>query len=95
MVLDVATETVSETDAGILSADLRSHPRGFVKGDHYDTGEVVNQDVNDEAVFFTPRAATRVPRKGYGVADHPREGCSGGGAGRGRAVGPGQPGCPR
>ncbi|HEX6149286.1 hypothetical protein [Nocardioides sp.] len=57
-VLDVPTETVSETDAGTLSADLRFHPRGFVKGDNYSTGEVVNQDVNDEAVYFVPRGST-------------------------------------
>lgn len=58
MVLDVATETVSETDAVTLSAYLRSHPRGFVMGDVYDTGEVVTQDVNDEAVFFEARDST-------------------------------------
>lgn len=57
-VLDVPTETVSEVDATALYEDLRSHPRGFVKGDDYAIGEVVNQDVNDEAVFFTPRGAT-------------------------------------
>jgi hypothetical protein len=58
MVLDVATETVSETDADALSEDLRSQPRGFVKGDNYQTGEVVTQDVNDEAVFFEARDST-------------------------------------
>ena len=58
MVLDVPTETVSKTDARALSEDLRSHPRGFVKGDTYDTGEVVNQDINTEAVFFTRRGST-------------------------------------
>ena len=52
MVLDVPTETVSKTDAGALSEDLRSHPRGFVKGDNYDTGEVVNQDIRHRGVFF-------------------------------------------
>ena len=58
MVLDVPTETVSKTDARALSEDLRSHPRGFVKGDNYDTGEVVNQDINTEAVFFMPQGST-------------------------------------
>lgn len=57
-VLDVPTETVSTTDARALSEDLRSHPRGFVKGDSYDTGEVVNQDINTEAVFFVPRGSS-------------------------------------
>ena len=57
-VLDVPTEKVSKTDARALSEDLRSHPRGFVKGDSYDTGEVVNQDINTEAVFFVPRGST-------------------------------------
>lgn len=58
MVLDVPTETVSKTDARALSVDLRSHPRGFVKGDSDDTGEVVNQDINTEAVFFEPRGSS-------------------------------------
>ena len=58
------------TDARALSEDLRSHPRGFVKGDNYDTDEVVNQDINGqrparqkqlvggEAVFFMPQGST-------------------------------------
>jgi hypothetical protein len=58
MMLDVPTETVSETDATALAEDLRSHPRGFIKGDNYYTGEVVNQDVTREAVFFAPRGST-------------------------------------
>ena len=58
MVLDVPTETVSRTDARALSEDLRSHPRGFVKGDSYDTGEVVNQDINTEADFFERRGSS-------------------------------------
>ena len=70
MVLDVPTATVSKTDARALSEDLRSHPRGFVKGDNYDTDEVVNQDINGqrparqeglvggEAVFFVPQGST-------------------------------------
>ena len=57
-VLDVSTETASETDADTLSADLRSHPRGFVMGDDHDTGQVVNQDVNDGAVHFIPRGSS-------------------------------------
>lgn len=80
-VLDVPTKTVSETDANTLSADLRSHPRGFVKGDNYAAGEVVNQDVNTEAVYFVPRGAslelqrivrgagTSTPIYGYGGFD--------------------------
>jgi len=58
MVLDVPTETGSNTNARALAEDLRSHPRGFVKGDSYDTGEVVNQDINTEAVFFEPRGSS-------------------------------------
>jgi hypothetical protein len=54
----VATEAVSETDTEALAADLRSHPQGFVMGDDFDTGEVVTQDVNDEAVFFEARGST-------------------------------------
>ena len=58
MVLDVSTENVSETDVRAIADDLRSYPRGFVMGDNYDTGEVVNQDVNTEAVYFVPRGST-------------------------------------
>ena len=58
MVLDVPTETVSRTDAGALAEDLRSYPRGFVYGDSFDTGEVANQDINTEAVFFVPRGSS-------------------------------------
>ena len=58
MMLNVPDGTVSETDVRALAVDLRSHPRGFIKGDNYDTGEVVNQDINDEAVFFVPRGST-------------------------------------
>lgn len=58
MMLDVPDGTVSETDVRALAEDLRSHPRGFVMGDDYDTGEVVNQDIDIEAVFFAPRGST-------------------------------------
>jgi hypothetical protein len=58
MMLDVHTEKVSQTDARAVVENLRSHPRGFVKGDDYVTGEVVNQDINAEAVFFAPRGST-------------------------------------
>jgi hypothetical protein len=58
MVLDVPIVTVSKSNASALSEDLRSRPRGFVKGDSYDTGEVVNQDINTEAVFFVPRGSS-------------------------------------
>jgi hypothetical protein len=52
--LDLRSGAVSDTDAAALWEDLRSHPRSFVKGDSFDRGEVVNQDVNTEAVFFHP-----------------------------------------
>jgi hypothetical protein len=58
MRLDVPDGTVSQTDVRALGEDLRSQPRGFVMGEDYDTGEVVNQDVNIEAVFFAARGAT-------------------------------------
>jgi hypothetical protein len=58
MVLDVPTERASETGERALSEDLRSQPRGFVKGNDYDTGEVVTQDINTEAVFFVPRGSS-------------------------------------
>ena len=56
--LDVSTGTVSETDAAGLIAYLRAFPRGFVKGDSFAVGEVVTQDVNQEAVFFAPVGAS-------------------------------------
>jgi hypothetical protein len=80
-VLDVPTETVSVTDENALTDDLRSHPRGFVLGDAYDIGEVVNQDLNTEAVLFEARgstlelqrivrgAGTSTPVYGYGGFD--------------------------
>jgi hypothetical protein len=54
MALEVSTGTVSETDEAALFEYLRAFPRGFVKGDSYADGEVVTQDVNQEAVFFAP-----------------------------------------
>ena len=45
-------------NARALSEALRSHSRGFVKGDYYESGEVVNQDINTEAVFFVPQGST-------------------------------------
>jgi hypothetical protein len=66
MVLDVPTETVSETDERALADDLRSYPRGFVMGGNYDTGEVVNQDVNTEAVYFVPRGSSLELRRVVG-----------------------------
>jgi hypothetical protein len=53
-VLDLPSGAVSDTDAAAMWEDLRSHPRSFVKGESFDQGEVVNQDVNTEAVFFHP-----------------------------------------
>jgi hypothetical protein len=53
-VLDLSSGVVSDSDAAALWEDLRAHPRSFVKGDSFAKGEVVNQDVNTEAVFFLP-----------------------------------------
>ncbi|RYP88105.1 hypothetical protein EKO23_04510 [Nocardioides guangzhouensis] len=57
-VLDVATETVSETNTRALWEDLRAYPRGFVEGDNYETGAAVSQDVNTGAVRFVPQGST-------------------------------------
>lgn len=78
LVLDVTTGSVSETDEQALAEELRSQPRGFVLGDDFETGEVVNVHKNDE-VFFDPRGSTLEPTRivsGEGT-DHPELGYGG------------------
>jgi hypothetical protein len=61
--LDVPSGTVSETNLGELWDDLRAHPRGLIKGDSFADGEVVNEHVNQEAVYFVPDGSSLALRR--------------------------------
>ncbi len=58
MALDVPSGRVFETKAKALMEDLRAHPRAFVAGDTFATGQVMTDESNWQATAFTPQGST-------------------------------------
>lgn len=58
MALDVPSGRVFETEAKALWEDLRAYPRAFVAGDTFATGQVMTDENNGEAVYFSPQGRT-------------------------------------
>jgi len=71
--VEVPNGTVSETNMGELWEALRATPHALITGDSFADGEVVNERVNDEGVYFVADGSSLVLRRfveaGPGDAD--------------------------
>ena len=58
MALDVLSGRVLQTNAKGLWEDLRAHPRAFVAGASFANGQVMSNEINYQAVYFSPQGST-------------------------------------